>query len=406
MKKILSIGLCLATSLPALAQTDTESGYIADRKGLRYDSQPLSLRLNGALLLDGDYRDGLYQQTDPLVAAKEAWETELRRAELSFRMKFMGWGYAKYKFNVTDDGELETRDAYLGVRLGDKFRVQAGRMKQPFGLERSISVKNQMMIERSLAGTALAPRRAEGIKIAFGGERLNWGAGVFQRDIKDSNEKDESISTRITWDILNDKSNHWHIGGSYISHNYNDTMQRIRTRAEVHTASKFLKSKKMLAEDQTVMALESSFTYNNWLLQGEYYIGDMTSKSDQIEYKDIDQEHRGYYIQAAYTFNKRGHKYKKAKLTGYDSYKREKGASDGDRIAKGSWELVARYSALDAYDSVEDNGFAAVSTSVGVNYYFGHYLRLMGNLIETDVTEGKYADLPARAATMRLQLQF
>ncbi|NRB38291.1 MAG: hypothetical protein HRU20_07445 [Pseudomonadales bacterium] len=402
--KLILSSLLFSASLCAAASDGM--AFVADKKGLHLGGEQLRVQINGALLLDGDYREGLYENDNPL-AEEPGFEHEIRRAELSFRFKFQSWAYAKYKTVYDDDrASLVTRDAFIGVKFFEGWKLQAGKMKQPFGLERSTSTRKLLMIERSMLSSSLSPKRSTGLKLAYDGDRLNWGLGAFERDVESSDKNIDSLSSRLTFNLLNEKRHHWHIGASYNIRNYNGSEHRIKTRAEVHTASKFLKTKKMAAEEHRVIGLETGFTYYGLLLQAEYMLSDISSNQDSLDYDIIDQEHQGYYFQAAYVFRKRGHRYKKSKLNSYNSYKRGKRELRNTKIASGSWELVARYSSLDAYDDVEDNGFVAATSSVGVNYYWGHYFRVMANVSETDVSEGKHAELPARAVSMRVQMQF
>jgi phosphate-selective porin OprO/OprP len=72
------------------------------------------------------------------------------------------------------------QDAYLNARLWPQFQIQAGKFKEPVGLERLQSGANMLFVERSYP-TQLLPNRDVGIQVhgdLFDG-RLNYALGVF-----------------------------------------------------------------------------------------------------------------------------------------------------------------------------------------------------------------------------------
>jgi phosphate-selective porin OprO/OprP len=80
--------------------------------------------------------------------------------------------------NTSNNGLLQ--DAYLNARLWPEFQIQAGKFKEPVGLERLQSAKNLLFIERSYP-TQLVPNRDVGVQIQgdlFDG-KLNYALGAF-----------------------------------------------------------------------------------------------------------------------------------------------------------------------------------------------------------------------------------
>jgi phosphate-selective porin OprO/OprP len=72
------------------------------------------------------------------------------------------------------------QDAYVTARIAPEFEIQAGKMKEPVGLERLQSGANLLFLERSYP-TQLVPNRDVGLQLQgelFDG-RLTYQAGVF-----------------------------------------------------------------------------------------------------------------------------------------------------------------------------------------------------------------------------------
>jgi phosphate-selective porin OprO/OprP len=80
--------------------------------------------------------------------------------------------------NIGNNGMLQ--DAYLTARLWPEFQIQAGKFKEPVGLERLQSGANLLFVERGYP-TQLVPNRDVGVQLQgelFSGT-LNYAAGVF-----------------------------------------------------------------------------------------------------------------------------------------------------------------------------------------------------------------------------------
>ena len=72
------------------------------------------------------------------------------------------------------------QDAYVNARLWPQFQIQAGKFKEPVGLERLQSGANLLFVERGFP-TQLAPNRDVGIQVQGDllDKRLSYAAGVF-----------------------------------------------------------------------------------------------------------------------------------------------------------------------------------------------------------------------------------
>lgn len=129
--------------------------------------------------------DGRFYPTDPVDSSVN--DTFLiRRA----RPIFEGTAYDKFDYRVMLDfgsqASLSTannallQDAYLTARILPEFQIQAGKMKEPVGLERLQSGANMLFIERAYP-TLLVPNRDVGVQVQgdLFANTLRYEFGVF-----------------------------------------------------------------------------------------------------------------------------------------------------------------------------------------------------------------------------------
>jgi phosphate-selective porin OprO/OprP len=96
------------------------------------------------------------------------------------------------------------QDAYLNARLFPQFQIQAGKFKEPVGLERLQSGANLLFIERGFP-TLLVPNRDVGVQFhgSFGEGLLTYQAGVFNgvtdgaSGDQEAADDDKDIAARI-----------------------------------------------------------------------------------------------------------------------------------------------------------------------------------------------------------------
>ena len=136
-----------------------------------------TLRLRGGFQVDGRfYGDGgtahdtfLLRRVRPIIEGS-VFEKYDYRVMLDF-----GSGTTS---STANNGFLQ--DAFLNARLRPEFQIQAGKFKEPVGLERLQSWNNLLFVERGFP-TQLVPNRDVGFQLhgeLFGGT-LNYAAGVF-----------------------------------------------------------------------------------------------------------------------------------------------------------------------------------------------------------------------------------
>lgn len=95
-------------------------------------------------------------------------------------------------------------DAYLNARLWPGFQIQAGKFKEPVGLERLQSWRNLLFVERGFP-TQLVPNRDTGLMVhgGFGDNALYYQVGVFNGTTDggssdfDANDGDKDVAARL-----------------------------------------------------------------------------------------------------------------------------------------------------------------------------------------------------------------
>jgi phosphate-selective porin OprO/OprP len=155
---------------PAAPPVQAKAG--ADGFSVQSEDGAWKLRLGGYAQLDGRFYPGDDAKlgTDTFV---------LRRV----RPIVQGTVARHFDFYINPDfggGTTVLQDAYLDARFTPRFRVRAGKFKEPFGLERLASGTGLLFVERALP-TALAPNRDLGIQLhgELAGGVLGYAAGVF-----------------------------------------------------------------------------------------------------------------------------------------------------------------------------------------------------------------------------------
>jgi phosphate-selective porin OprO/OprP len=166
-----------------------------DGFSLRSADGSFVLRLRGYAQFDG--RFWVDDEKKPQV------ETFLLRR---VRPIFEGTVYKIFDFRVMPDfgqGQTVLFDAYLEARFNPAFRVRAGKLKPPVGLERLQSATDILFVERALP-TNLVPNRDLGVQVGgdLAGGAVSYAVGVFNgvpdlgNGDTDSND-DKDVAARL-----------------------------------------------------------------------------------------------------------------------------------------------------------------------------------------------------------------
>jgi len=382
----------LATLLfPALnAFADSSSDRLSDNE------KESSTQIGGVLMLDYALFEGTYRND---TSDDYEFGTELRRAriDLKHRLNKVWKGKLQISFDEQDNSS-EIGDAYIQYSGFNKTslkkaKITIGQMKEPFGLENLTSSKASTFLERSMASNAFAPSRNKGIMLSNMDRNFTWALGAYDIDTENKLSDPYSITGRMTWSAMlpNTKSHStadnqlFHLGLAASWRNLDGDEFEINERAEIHIADKVISSGEIDAEKLSLLGLEAAWVNGPLSLQAEYMHALLTA----VESSE-DTNFDGYYLQSSYFLTGESRRYNKGVFSKVNPL------SD-----LGAWELTARYSALDAHET--DEGNIGKTSTLGLNYYYDENLRLMANLLHSEVSD---SEDDGNGLTFRLQYVF
>ncbi|MEJ2084155.1 MAG: porin [Acidobacteriota bacterium] len=336
---------------------------------------------------------------------------EFRRARLFFE----GTIYDRVSFKAQYDfagGDADFKDVWIGLDF-DFGKLRFGHFKEFFSLEELTSSKYLAFMERSLPVEAFAPSRNSGVGIDGGGEKLNWGFGVFY----DADDFGESISEerynatgRIGFRpiVSEDGKRLLHVGAGINWREIGDIDSilgdaRFRARPENHLTTRLVDTSIFPADGATIWNLELAGVFNRFWFSGEYF-------NNSVDAPEVDDPtFTGWYAQAGFYLTDDHRRFKNS----YGVWDRQKPHSSWDLKdgGIGAWEIAIRFSSVDLADGLI-NGGKEDNYTLGINWYLNPATRLMLNWVHADVKDGNIPILDARpdgsgdAYMMRWQVDF
>ena len=338
------------------------------------------IELEGLLMVDVTEARGVHvdedEETDRLN------EVDGRRARLGIN----GDISRRLKAELSLDFDIEEsttslHEVSLSYESTQNINLDAGLIKQPFGLEGSTSSKRLRPLERSIASDAFVPDRAWGLLLSQHFDKAFIGFGAFVD--QDNNDDAIDFTARAVWSpIKNDQAVlHFGVNGSYRDPRGDDF--RLRSNGSVFTGDNFVRSDRFFPQSVTTTGLEGALAIGSLLIQAEWFY-------QSLELDDADAvqpEFSGAYVQVGWIFGQGRRKY------------------DGRRFGKtakgnrpGNLELIGGFSTADLrYLSSADQ---ADEYTLGVNYEIAknlgvsaqvQYVELLSN--NEIVEEGEAAQL-------------
>lgn len=344
-----------------------------------------SLVLGGRIMLDNTTFDGVHNNQH------RGSEWEERRLRLGVTHRSEGDWRAKIELGFNPSNRtVGLVDGYIQYRGWRSSRFTFGYMKENFGLENTTSSLDISALERSVVTEAFSPGRNYGSEISHFGHNYTTSLGLFQASEDEQGADGYALTGRFTYNPINQSSQLLHLGISGSMRDMRANNYRIREPLEVNTAESVIESRRLVAEQISLVSLEAAGVLNQWSVQGEW----MSSWIEQSEAALTEVSFSGYYLLLSYC------------LTG-ESRAYGGGSFDGITPSgpSGAWELIARYSAIDL---VDDNlGTWAESTTLGINYYASAHLRLMVNIAWAEVRSSKEDHTGSgKSAALRAQYAF
>lgn len=306
---------------------------------------------------------------------------ELRRARFFAEGAVAPW--LDYKLQIDfGDGDVSTKDAYIKAHgLGGLPSVKVGHFKEPISLEEQTSSKYISLMSRTmLTDGVISQGRNHGLMLTdhYGNDQVNVALGVF-----DTGQNGKSaITGRITSPVVYSNGGRQvvHLGASLSQRNV-DTFE-LGLEPEVHKTNDFINTGEIAVDDTQVSGLELGAVLGPAHFQSEY--GQVSLSTADGTDPSVDT----YYVQGGFFLTGESRPYDKAD-GGFGRVKPNRpftGANSGS----GAWELVARYSVLDAEETADIAGVTADNvaetnvTTFGLNWYPVAHAKWMLNYVNAD----------------------
>jgi len=342
--------------------------------------------LSGLIMIDTDHYGAFFDEN----AKNATTNVELRQAKITAKYKPQAYWKSKLQFKYAYEDsahkEFEVADAYIAYSGFEWVDITAGKMKEPFSLERLTGSSSLTTIERSMVTSAFSPGRSYGVKVGENKKNYTWGLGVFQK--KTNSDSTRAVTARATFAPVRNKNQTLHLGLSASIRDRQNNDFQIKESAEVNTADNIIRSARFDADKSHLSGIEFAWQYNSVRFQSEF----ISEKIEQVSGQDWN--YYGYYLQASWFVTGESSSYKKGRFKGV------KPAAN-----TGALEVVARYGEL----GLRDQNFGSESSivMVGINYHWTKNYKLMVNYLKPDISGNTlHTDGSGDAISARIQLLF
>ena len=325
--------------------------------------------------------------------------------------------------NIGNNGMLQ--DAYFTARLWPEFQIQAGKFKEPVGLERLQSGANLLFVERGYP-TQLVPNRDVGVQLQgdlFSGT-LNYAAGVFNgvanggsADIEIADDDKDVAGRLFARPFKNSNIGALRGFGVGVSGTYGNQEGALRTFVSPGQQRFFgyrvglgtnAATANIVADGRHWRVSPQGYYYwGPFGLFGEFVVSDQKVRRDAGDSTFANIRNTGWQVAASYI------------LTGEENSfqaitPRKPFSVGGD--GWGAWEVTGRVGQL----TVDDDAFPlfanpaisareATSWGVGLNWHLNRNFKINLNYEQTDFKGGDDSPLNAKgekAILTRAQISF
>lgn len=333
----------------------------------------------GLLQTDGYWYDNDLTSLDSDPGDGSDHDFGLRRAELVLKGK--GPGNIDWVLGYDASGDGKFLDANIKYKLGGSktHYVQVGQFKQPNSLEELSSTKNNDFISKAMITNTYAVARRLGASYNYGDDDWQITASYFGRELTRNRAHGSGFGVRGGWAPVNEKGSIFYIGASYVNHDTDGDVARLRARPDADFSNRIVDtgSTGILNADRTsTIGLESFWVRGPLKLQAEYMMN------------TVERYDTGFAAQPGSDFNSSGGYVSAAwNLTGetWSNKNGVPGTSGASEPGRGMWQLGARYDTLDLNDGLVQGGKIDTFT-VGVNYYWRSNFKFMLDYVAASST--------------------
>ena len=321
--------------------------------------------------------------------------TAFRRARLGFEGTAFKW--FNYRLEVDFAGnQVGLTDAYLQYTKIPKTVLTLGQHKAPFGLESNNSDNYNMFLERGMFTNAFGNAGAErriGVSAAYAPkETINIAAGIFGDNesitrssgspVTDTPDESWGFNGRATWEPVFDTGKIIHLGLSGYwrtalkSGDVEDAV-RLSDRPNIRIDNGNIADSGVITDTKSLRygGLEAAGVFGPLTVAGE--VGRLWLNRDHGQ---SDRHFTGYYGYAAYMLTGETRPFKGGNFDRMRPFK-ELGKS-----GLGAFEVALRYDYLNLKKTpvVARVGNRASSFTLGLNWYWNPYAKLMFNWVRFD----------------------
>ena len=314
--------------------------------------------------------------------------TAFRRARIGLEGTALKWW--NYRIEVDFAGNaVNLTDAYLQYTKIPKTILTIGQHKAPFGLESNNSDNYNMFLERGMFTNAFGNAGAErriGISAAYAPkENLNFAAALFGDNesigrsggsLIDTPDESWGVNGRATWEPIFETGKIVHVGASgYFRSDLKagdvGNAIRVSDRPNIRIDNGNI-------ADSGIIPNTRSLRYGGVEAAGVF--GPLTIAGEAgrlwLDRIGVANEHfTGFYGYAAYLLTGETRPFKGG------NFDRVRPFKELGKDGLGAFEIALRYDKLDLSDSPIRPGNEASSVTLGLNWYFNPYAKLMVNWI-------------------------
>lgn len=328
------------------------------------------------------------------------------------RLGFEGTAFKRISFEVSHElsqdfeasHELSEKsawkDAYADVRFAKAFSIQAGRFKLPFGREELTGETNLDFAHRSLAARVLSPGRDPGV-MAHGrllAKTITYQAGYFTRDgdngrTSQTKGGENAFAARVVVAPFARTPDHLlaplEIG---VATAQSQVENRLGIRGRTVLGDGVFFDRVYVNGPRRRTGLDAGWENGPVALSGEYVMVTEARKGMGFAGDDLPPiVATSWYGAGAWA------------LTGERKHGRLEPARDFLRGGYGAFELVGRVEELRFQSAVyagapgaaKLSGNADRATTVGVNWYLNHYVKLQADVIMESIEDPQRSPAPA-----------
>ncbi len=372
---------------PMISLGEMDIRYTDDSLKIKTNAQ--WIKIGGTLMWDVDSAGDVFWDSEDDEDAGQT-RSELRRVRLNIKTRMSDTWKAELSLDFADDdASAEVKDAYVEYSGWQLMNIIVGQNKEPFGLEAMTSLKNISFVERSMVSDAFRPGHNIGISLHNDTDILIWQVGVYQAQDREDDGDTYAVSGRLAVVPWKTDTGFFHMGISGSCRDFDGAEFEIKESAQIHTADNIIYSNGIETDRLLLYGMETAFCRGPFSFQAEYMLADVNA----VE-KNDDAVFDGYYLSASWFLTGETRPFKNG------GWKRVKPES-----SYGAWELVTRYSCLDAAE--KEKGTSANACTLGVNWHINSNIRLMNNYTYLWVTnESTQTETTGDAVSFRVQCVF